>query len=65
VPQERTPRRKHPQPDGVLPVCPAGWRINLADDGFDHPVEKLFLVRDVLVERHRHDAELLGEPPHA
>jgi thioesterase domain-containing protein len=31
----------------------------------DHAVEQLLLVRHVLVERHRHDAELLREAAHA
>ena len=31
----------------------------------DHSVQELFFVGDVLVERHWHNPQLFGEPPHA
>ena len=43
---------------------PAGGRLDLAEDDVDHPVEEVVLVGDVVVERHRLDAELLGELAH-
>ena len=39
--------------------------LDLARDEVDHSDEDLVLVRDVVVERHRLDAEVLGEPAHA
>ena len=47
------------------PVEVPGRELDLAEDDVDHAIEELLLVRDVLVERHRHDAELLCEPAHA
>jgi hypothetical protein len=63
--EEGSAGRKNPLPDCRLPVGPASRRIDLADDDVDHPVEHLVLVRHVLVQRHRNDAELLGELAHA
>ena len=40
-------------------------RVDLADDEVDHAVEQFVLVRDVLVQRHRDDAQLLGQVAHA
>jgi hypothetical protein len=49
--------------------CLSGSRrsewIGLADDRVEDAVQALVLVRNVLVERHRHDAEFLRKPPHA
>ena len=36
--------------------------FDLAEDDVDHAVEKLLLVWDVVVERHRAGAELVREP---
>ena len=47
----------HSVPSGGSSVSPA--------IGLDDPIEDLVLVRDVVVERHRLDAELAGEPSHA
>ena len=63
--EERSAGREDPLPDRLLPVVPAGRRIDLPDDDVDHPVEHLLLVGHVLVQRHRHDTELLGEVAHA
>lgn len=40
-------------------------RVNFADDDLDHSVKEVFLVGDVLVQRHGDDMELFGQPPHA
>jgi hypothetical protein len=48
-----------------FPVA-AGWRCtDLAEDKIDHAIEQVVLVGDVVVERHRFDAELLAELAHA
>ena len=39
--------------------------IDLTDDDVDHAVKEFFLVGHVLVERHRHHPQLLGEFAHA
>src|SRR6185503_7892484 len=36
----------------------------LAEDDVDHPIDQLLLVGYVVVERHRGDAELVGELAH-
>ena len=60
VSQERPARRQDALPDRALPVGVRRRRIDLADDDVDHAVEQFVLVRDVLVQRHRDDAELLA-----
>jgi len=40
-------------------------QLDLARDQLDDAVQEVVLVRDVVVERHRLDPELLAEPPHA
>ncbi|MEJ7771726.1 MAG: hypothetical protein WKF51_07475 [Geodermatophilaceae bacterium] len=40
---------------------PGGW---LAGHRIEHEIEQFGLARDVPVERHRADAELVGDPPH-
>ena len=54
-------------PGGASRSASRGLRreLDLAEDDVDHAVEELVLVGDVLVERHRHDAELLREAAHA
>lgn len=47
-----------------LPVACVG-QLELARDEVDDAVQDLVLVRDVVVQRHRLDPELPGEPPHA
>jgi hypothetical protein len=44
-----------------LPVAIAGWQLDLAEDDIDDAVEDLALVGDVVVDRHRCDAEFCGE----
>ena len=39
-------------------------RLDLAEDDVDHPVDQLHLVGHVVVERHRGDAQLVGELAH-
>ena len=63
--QQRPARREDPLADRRLPVGVGARRVDLADDDVEHAVEHLLLVGEVLVERHRDDAELLREPAHA
>jgi hypothetical protein len=49
---------------GRLPVPTGRGHVDLAEDDLDHAVEEVVLARDVVVERHRLDAELLREPAH-
>ena len=64
VPAERGARRDRALAQLGLPVAAGGGRLDLAEDEVDHPVEEVVLVGDVVVERHRLDAELLGELAH-
>lgn len=59
------PRREDPLPERALPVGVAGRGFDLIDDDVDHAVQELFLVGNVLVERHRYDAQFLREVAHA
>ena len=47
-----------------LPVGVREGRLDLAEDDVDHAVEEVVLVGDVVVERHRLDAERLAELAH-
>jgi hypothetical protein len=58
-------RGEDPLPHRAFPPRPGDGRIDLADDHIDHSVQELFFVGDVLVERHRYNPQLFGEPPHA
>ena len=48
----------------VFQSVSVGGQVDLAEDQVDHAVEDVVLVGDVVVERHRLDAELLREPAH-
>ena len=64
VPPERLARRAHPAADLVAPRRRSGiGQLDLAEHEVDQPVEDLVLVGDVVVDRHRLDAELLGQRP--
>jgi hypothetical protein len=65
VVEEGSASREDPPTDRHLPVDIGGGRVDLADDDIEHAIEQLVFVRHVLVQGHRHDAELLGEPAHA
>jgi hypothetical protein len=65
VARQRLARRDGPASHGRPPVLVDRRRLDFAEDDVDHPIEELILVRHVLVERHRHHAELLREPAHA
>src|SRR5215218_10178594 len=43
------------------PVAVVGRKVDLAEDFIDDAVEDLALVGDVVVDRHRFDAEFCGE----
>ena len=62
---ERVARRDRAASHCRAPVVVDRRRLDLAEDDVDHAIEELILVRHVLVERHRHHAELLREPAHA
>ena len=49
----------------VRQSTPLGGQVDLAEDEVDHAVEEVALVGDVVVERHRLDAEDLAELAHA
>ena len=53
-----------PLPHGRTPAG-VGRHLDLGEHGVDHPVEDVLLVGHVLVQRHRHHAQLLGKLPHA
>ena len=55
---ERAPSHRRP------PLGTSRRQLDLAKNDVDHPVEKPLLVRDVVVERHRPDPELLSELAH-
>ena len=57
-------RRDRMPAQGVLPI-PGLRQLDLAHDEVGDPVQQVVLVRDVVVERHRLDPELLPEPAHA
>jgi hypothetical protein len=48
-----------------FPVCSDDRQCNLGEDNVDHAVEELVLVGDVVVQRHRLDADGLAELSHA
>ena len=48
----------------LVPVSAVRRQLDLAQDEVDDPVQEVVLVRDVVVERHRLDAERLAELPH-
>ena len=56
--------RDSPPAHRGLPVDVGRRQLDLAEDDVDHPVEELFLVGDVVVERHRACAELVCELAH-
>jgi hypothetical protein len=47
-----------------LPVAAGGGRLDLGEDQVDHAVEQVAAVGHVVVQRHRLDAELLGQLAH-
>ena len=57
---------EHGEPVGLAlhDVQAAELLLDLSDDRVDDAVEERFLVGDVVVERHRLDAELVGEVAH-
>jgi hypothetical protein len=61
VTAEHGPRRDGPPPHRVFPVLSLAPDLDLAHDEREDPVEDLLLVGDVLVERHRLDAELSSQ----
>ena len=65
VAQHRAARRQDPRAEPRLPIAVPGRGVDLTEDDVDHPVEDVLLVRDVVVEGHRLDADLRAEPPHA
>ena len=58
------PQRRGPVALRLRPAARADLGVQLPDDGVDHAVEQRLLVGDVVVERHRLDAELLAEAAH-
>src|SRR5580765_7794845 len=49
--------------DLLAPSSAGRGQVDLAEDDVDDAVEDLVLVLDVVVDRHRLDAELLGQGP--
>ena len=48
----------------LLPVEDGGRTLHLGDDGLDDGIDKRILAREVVIQRHRLDAELAPEPAH-
>ncbi len=63
--EEHLVGRDHAPAHRRLPVGSVGSEIDLGRDEVDDAVDDLVLRADVVVERHRLDAELLGDLPHA
>jgi hypothetical protein len=64
VPGERRPRGHGTLAHRRPPALVAGGQRDLGEHQVDHAVEDVALVGDVVIERHRFDAECLREPPH-
>ena len=64
MPHERLVGGEGRLPEGGRPVLVPGGHLNLAQNQLDDPVAQVLLVGDMVVERHRLDAELLAEPAH-
>ncbi len=60
--QESFAGRDRPKTHGRLPAGSAGWQSDLAEDEVGDAVQDVLLARDVVVEGHRLDPELLPEP---
>ena len=58
------PQRPTPVPRGVGGIEGGHDGTDLGGDLLHHRVEEGLLAGDVVVERHRLDAELLADPPH-
>ncbi len=63
--EEHLVRRDHAPAHGRLPVGAVGSEVDLGRDHVDDAVDDVVLRGDVVVERHRLDAELLRDLPHA
>ena len=63
--RENLAGRDRPLAHGRLPVDACVWQTDLAEQEIDHAVNDLALVAHVAIQRHRLDAELLGELAHA
>ena len=61
MPPQDVPCRGGAEPDLRSPVAVDGGQVDLAEHDVDDRVEDLTLVRDVVVQRHRLHAEVLGE----
>ena len=61
---KRVVDRVRARPDRLLPVAVAVRQLPFGEHEVEHPVEQVLLVRDVAVERHRLEPELLAEPAH-
>ena len=64
VPQQHRPPGDRPRPQLGPPVAAHDRQVQLAEHRVDHRVEQRLLARDVVVERHRLDAEAAGQRPH-
>ena len=64
VQDERLVSRDRARAHRRLPIASRRGQLELPDHEIDDTRENLALARDVVVQRHRLDAELLGEPAH-
>ena len=64
MPAERLVGRDRASPEGGLPVVVRPRRLELGEDRREHRVEDVVLARDVVVQRHRLDAEACRELAH-
>jgi hypothetical protein len=65
MPHEHLVGRDHAPAHGSLPVVAVRRQVDLGRDEVDDAVDDLVLPRNVVVERHRLDSELLRDLPHA
>jgi hypothetical protein len=50
--------------DRRLPVAAGRWQLDLRHHQLDDPLEDVVLVANVVIQRHRLHAQLLGQPAH-
>ncbi len=65
VAQQDLAQRDRPPAHLGLPWRARHGQVDLGEDEVDDAVDDLVLVGEVVVERHRLDAEVLAEPAHA
>jgi len=65
MPAQDLPGRDGSPPHGGPPLAVAGGQVDLAEHDVDHSVQEVALAGNVVVKRHRLDAERLAQLAHA